>query len=243
MDWDEYTDEQTSEYTFTVDQVKRLEAVLKAGDIRFTESTSDQVEVTLKAKNRNVQVETTDDGNLTIKDNGRSNKHSNSCYIVRVAVPSTFTWKKMEVKSSAGDVDFETDVRCEGNITVQSNAGDVTTMGLTASEIQLKLSAGDCEIDGDVTGDITLQSSAGDSDMTGTLKGDLDLTSSAGDVDFVLNGVKNDYNYDITSTVGSISIAQEDIEDGVNHSYKQDNGAEYTISASSTAGSLSIDFE
>lgn len=162
-------------------------------------------------------------------NNGRISFSSNEEYI-----PISFTFNGYE------DDDMKIAVyvpeSCK-TLTLDSNLGDVTISDLTLDKFSADLDAGSLEANNIIMKKGEIDLNLGNIDLSGDFSDSLDIDVDAGDMDLVLNGAKDDYNYDLDTDLG-------DIEVGGDHHRDRDNskGKDRLITADTNLGSLTISF-
>lgn len=262
VEYDEFTDAETTEYTFSPEEVKEIQ-VQTVGDIQIKKSEDTQIKVIVKTRNCKIDVKAEQEKLSVSKEKTDWTKGMNISSIVRIQVPQSISWKNINFETSAGDIDIAEalqaqeiqmkssagDIQCEKNlqaeqtIQVTASAGDVDLCDLSASETTIKVMAGDLDVTGKVQGNLNLENMAGDIDIEGSVQGNLQAKASAGNVDLELNGRLEDYNYDVKATCGDVTVNEQSYEKTVGGAYQQEFGAKNKISVKATAGDVDITVE
>jgi len=133
-------------------------------------------------------------------------------------LPEGTNYEKIDILMSSGDITIEglnTDA-----VDIVDSYGNVTCKDITATKFDSELSSGDLGLY--------------DADLE-----EIDLQSSYGDVLLRLAGSAADYDYDISTSFGKITVAGKDYED----SYSQENTGTRSIFANLSSGDIKVKFE
>lgn len=105
--------------------------------------------------------------------------------------------------------------------------------------LQCDLSMGSGTVEAPLRGQIQIDSGMGDLAITGTVEGQLDATIGMGDINLTVAGPQGDYEYDLSTGMGELSLNGETQSD---NSLDKDNG-KHDISLSTGMGDVSLSFE
>lgn len=260
LEYDDFTDAETTEYTFSKEEVKNIQ-MQTIGDIQIKASEDAQVKVIVKARNCKIQVQTDQGGLKVTEENGGIGKKVSA--IVRILLPKSVEWEDINLETSAGDISVAEALQAQ-NIQMKSKAGDILCKKKmqagqsiqvvdTAGDVEMedfdaptgsvKVMSGDLDVKGTVKGNTILENLAGDTEIKGRIQGELQMNSTAGDVALELKGTLKDYDYDIKATCGDVNVNDKSYEKTVGGAYQQEFGAENKISVKCTAGDVDITVE
>lgn len=90
--------------------------------------------------------------------------------------------------------------------------------------------------------ELFLRAGVGQLDVDRMTADDIIIDCGVGSIDATAVGKENDYNYDITSNVGSVSIDDEDYE-GLGVSREIDNGADKRMQIDCGVGTVDVCFD
>lgn len=136
---------------------------------------------------------------------------------ITVTVPRDTELNSMDVDLGAGDVNLE-DMNIK-EVTTDLAAGDFSAGSCTFGSVKCDLAAGDCRLK--------------DTDLS---RCKIDV--AAGDADLNLRGTREDYQYDLDASIGSIRVGQEKYGE----EYVSDSGTGNTIQVDSSVGDIRISF-
>lgn len=154
--------------------------------------------------------------------------------------------EKLELKNSYGDITLlnlnqgqYTKNADDRSLYVSMSSGNFDGTGLSFQKVQCTNNYGDMTLSA-VTADTveaTLQS--GDLFMNDISADNVDVDSSYGDVTMVMNGKEKDYNLNIHSAYGAVSIGSSKYEGNVKSDYQAEKDIEVTVSS----GDVSLNFK
>lgn len=113
------------------------------------------------------------------------------------------------------------DANCSGDVSMQSEIGDII-------------------FDGTVMGDLLASTKKGSIDISGEMDGSITLTGEeSSNITLKLNGAPEKYNYSVSVPNGSILYNDEGT---ISKTLEKDNGADNTISIKGNGADVSITF-
>lgn len=221
---------QTTTERASYDGVRALE-IDDASDVRLVGAPAGRpleviARVTEGLRSPDRSAERTADGELRLSSSSCSAFFASSCEVdYEIRVPSDTV---VRAEASGGDVLVE-DLTTTAPLALESSAGDVTAIDVTAPSVALASNAGDVEARGLSAERVEVDSSAGD--VLASLRTPAErllASSSAGDVDvFVPDAV---YRVEATSSAGDVDASE----------IRTDPGAQRSIVARSSAGDVRV---
>ena len=249
----------TNEYTFPCmgdtgdSRVDSLDLDVYYGDVRIVENIKNpeeiRVQVEYRKKNHKRVLEAYKDGTaLIIRETGSRRSRNNDSTRITIAIPrgmedETHMLREILLKQDAGAISVDMPLTAvEINITV--NAGECDAQSkLTALEtLKLDVGAGEMDMKELEAPELFLSAGVGQLDVDRMTADDIIIDCGVGSIDATAVGRENDYNYDITSNVGSVSIDDEDY-DGLGVSREIDNGADKRMQIDCGVGTVDVCFD
>lgn len=235
FDDDEYDDDDESDDTEDVasgeafSDVENLKLDVGACEVRIKTGTDDKIYVDdSKMKKENAVQKTLSDDGKTLEITTKMNSSFSFKDLRRVKgtlviyLPEDYKFNQVEMEYGASAVDINE---------------------LNAKSLKLQIGASSCTIkDADVE-ELKAETGAGSLDFYGAVEKNADLNCGAGSVTLDLEGEEEDYNYEVTSSVGSVEIGNDiDLGGLISEKYSIDNGSGSAIQVSNGAGSVEIRF-
>jgi hypothetical protein len=220
----------TTERVRTYDGVRALD-ISGASDVRLTSAPAGtplqvRARVTEGLRSPERDARRLSDGTLVLRSSCPI-LFGGSCDVdYEIAVPAGTA---VRVDASGGDVVAE-DLVSSLPVQLESSAGDITAVDVTAPELNLSSSAGDVDASGISADTVSAESSAGDVSLSLLTPPDrVDADSSAGDVELVLPDMT--YRVDASTSAG-------DVDD---RAVRTDPESPRIVHAQSSAGDVRIE--
>lgn len=155
---------------------------------------------------------------------------------ITVYVPKGFEAKEMDLEVSAGTVTIDSIVA--KNAEIKMNAGKVSGSNVTISDSgKVKVNAGTLELEDVNFHDTKIQQNAGAATLSGSFTGETKAECNAGSMTIKANGTEKEYNFQIESSAGSITLNGERYS---NTKSEIDNNANNEFDVECNAGSITI---
>lgn len=134
--------------------------------------------------------------------------------ILKICIPSNKVFEKVDISTGAGKI--SADYMSANSVELKLGAGKTQFEHLNAgSDIDIKGGAGDVIINDGSLNNLSTAMGAGKLSLTAALFGENDLKLGVGKTALTVIGSKNDYNLNIMSGIGKISINEtNDVEMG-----------------------------
>lgn len=127
-------------------------------------------------------------------------------------------------------------------VSLELGAGVLYIEDIVTGELDIDMGAGQATVDHFKAGDLEVSCGAGEVTLTGTVEAGADLECGTGQITYHAAGAEEDYNYDMKSGIGDITINSRSVS-GLGKENFVNNEAYKTITASCGIGEISIDFE
>lgn len=180
-------------------------------------------------------------GTLYVKDVGwnKKYKHINGRELV-LTVPKGICWESAEMDADIGGVELETLEAKE--VELDAEMGSIQIGQLTADFLKAQASMGSVEIQNAQLYGMEAEASMGSVMLSGTVSGDIEAESEMGSIVLALAQKKEDFNYEISAELGSVTLGDEEYS-GMSSAKKVDSGAEFRMALNSSMGDIDISFE
>ncbi len=126
-------------------------------------------------------------------------------------------------------------------IGVDIGAGEMRCDEIRAQELSVSIGAGQATVSGGEVKDVDISVGAGQVNYAGAVTGDLDVECSMGAVYLELAGEEKDHNYDISCSMGSVTVG-DDSFGGMGVSREIDNGSESEVTLDCSMGEIAVTF-
>lgn len=184
---------------------------------------------------------------------------TNQNHMVTVWIPENQTYREISFDVGSGDIHAQ-GLNAD-NIKFDVGSGEIRTQALNADDIRIDVGSGAVTISQMETrnltvdigsGQVTLEKSTvkdfadievgvGQVDYTGSITGNLDAGCSVGAMYFKLTGSKEDHNYEVDCSMGSVTVGSESFG-GVAASRSIQYGVASNFDLDCSIGEISITF-
>lgn len=243
FDWDEYDDDFDEKHThfeggsadgytseFSDLYARKLEVEVRKGKVVvLDDSDTDQITVSSSADRSDWSAYSEDDElKVKLSPKGWDGRDYRDV-VVYVHVPKDYRFEEVEFKVKAS--------RSAKN----SEGPSIAAENLLAGKLELDTEVGAISVKNAVVGKLEVQSDVGAVKFEGSVDGDVEAECSVGAISLDLAGEKADYNYEIQSRVGSVTVAGEGFA-GLSKKKKIDNGAAKKMELECSTGAVSVKF-
>lgn len=157
---------------------------------------------------------------------------------IYITIPAGTELSDFDLEVNAGNVEWK-DITA-GDFDIDVNAGNIELYGVNIiGKMEISCSAGNVEVDNASVSDLYISLSAGNVDWSGDARGNINADSNMGNVTIRLSGDVDDYNYDVNSNMGSVTLNGKEYE-GWSETINIQNGAEKNIILSSNMGNIDV---
>lgn len=240
-------EEGASALSYAKAEVQSLDVEVKMGQITIVQSDSDAIEISATgAAEAVLTAQVLWDGTLQIQDHTPlsvrqrylPNRAAELLHLT-IALPADGSYQKVELEADAAEISVGQEITAD-EIDISLDAGTLRGESLLTAirEMDLETNAGEIVLDQIQVGTLSIECTAGNVTAAGSVAGNLEVDSDVGNVELTLAGALGQYNYEIESTAGSISVA------GETYSGKQriNNQSPFTMELEAAAGSISVEF-
>lgn len=157
-------------------------------------------------------------------------------------IPADVSFDEMKLELGAGKFEAEIPLVLE-NFEGEVGAGQMIVEGLSCNSFDVNVGAGEFlgkELT--VKAEAALKVGAGHIYLQGDVKGDLDAECSLGGAELTLAGSKEDFNYEIECTAGSVMVGNAEYA-GFASERSVDNGAAKEMNLECAMGAIEVEFE
>lgn len=255
-DWDSAD---TDEYTFPCmgdagdSRVDSLNLDVYYGSVYIEENVKSSDEICVKIeyrkKNHRRMVEAYKDGmELNIRETGSKRSRNNDSTRITIAIPrgmgeDPHILKEILLKQDAGEISVDMPLTAEKiNITVNAGECDVESRLTALETLTADISAGEINFSEIEAPELFLIAGVGELDVDQMTADDIKIDCGVGSIDATAVGRESDYDYDITSNVGEVTIDDESYA-GLGTSKNINNGADKKMQIDCGVGSVEISFD
>ncbi len=158
---------------------------------------------------------------------------------VTIYVPEFVTLSSVNIECDAGSIHVE-DIKGVENLKIEADASDVDVKKGVYGTIDISVNAGDVSIENvDVNTLMRSYMNVGDLDIAGRIDGDIYIEVDMGDIDIETGYELSQYEYDISSSLGSMDVYGID-EDGINGELKGNKDGKYSMHINVDVGDISV---
>lgn len=247
FDWDQYEDDfdeddyrldsrNANSYSSEFSQIyaRKLEVEVRRGRVVILDD-SDSDEITVSSDlDRSYWSAYSEGDELKVKIAPKTwDGKDYSDAVVYVHVPKEYRFDEAELKVKA--------LRRKG-ISYHGEEGPVIIAeNLQAGKLELEAEVGSIAVTGADVGKLDVQSDVGALEFVGNVDGSVEAECSVGAIKLDLNGKKTDYNYEIKSRVGSVTVDGESFA-GLSNEKKIDNKAAKKMELECSTGAVVVKF-
>lgn len=243
--WNE-KDYKKNEYTFSSDEIKKLDLDIGASimEIKCEDVEDYQVEIQNNVKYGSTKCYV-EDSALCIDSDFNYwgvNFGKQKANKITLVIPKKAKLEEIEFSLGAGS--------CTGDllqadaVDIEIGAGNLQMRQLKANEnMKLSVGAGNAEFDKLETESLNVVCETGRCyAKKAVTTSDTDLQCDVGYIYMKLQGAQDSYNYDLECSVGSIKIAEQ-THSGLDYSKETDYGADKQLAVECNVGSVEIEFD
>ncbi len=197
--------------SFPETEVQSLDIDVRYGEIYLKDSDSGQIEITVDAPKRNTYKCSNDNGTVKLEDktphykwnDGWAKKYDVN---ITIAVPKGKEFEKIKLVTNAGTIKSTHNFTAK-EIDLEVDAGELTAEYLEAKEeFSIDVGAGNLEISDIKTDALDVDCGVGEVKISGTVLKKAEADCGVGKITMALAGNEEDYDYEISCGLGSVSI-------------------------------------
>lgn len=254
----------TDEYTFSCrghhedhenhgdSHVDSLDLDVYYGEVRIVENMENpeeiQVKVEYRKKNHKRKVEAYADGTvLRIREIGSKRSKNNDSTRITVSIPKTLEHEnhileEILLKQDAGEIFVDMPLMAE-KIDITVNAGECQADEILSAskEFKVDVSAGEVDLKEIQASELSLKVGVGELDIDRMDADNIYIDCGIGSIDATASGREDDYDYDIMSSVGEVSIGDRS-SGGFGAQQHINNGADKKMQIDCSIGTVDISF-
>lgn len=154
-------------------------------------------------------------------------------------LPQDISLQFMQVSLGAGQLKMR-DMTVQ-NMTADVGAGQLSMEKMDIETLELSIGAGELQAKDTRVQNLSASVGMGNLEFSGAIDAAADISCSMGNVSMELEGVKEDFNYELHCVAGNMDIDGEK-HTGVEMSKTIDNGADKSIEIDCSMGNVEVDF-
>lgn len=247
-DW--YDDDGEDDYLSASGQEVSIDHLAEAEEVKeLTVEIGERLLIIQSTDDTNYSIECEDidklkcyvDGNELIIVDKRRHKNNNwNNEEIYLNIPEKALLSDISIKMGAGKIIADQLVADE--LSVGIGAGKMELAEVNAKESSFNIGAGEIIINSGILKDTELSVATGRIDFEGTIQGELDAECSVGTISMLLSGTEEDHNYEVASSMGTISVAGNSMS-GFAEKRTMHNDAASNFELKCSMGTINIDFE
>lgn len=232
-------------------KVDKLDVRVFYGTVNIIENTDNeetiQVAVEYRKENHRRKVEAYKDGTtLRIEETGSKRSWKNDSTRITIQIPKELQnniLEEISLKQDAGDINIDTPLAAK-NLVIEVDAGECQAdEKLTAKKAcSVDVGAGEIDLREVEASKLTLTANIGEIDISGITADDIVVDCGIGTIDATVCGREQDYNYDISCSMGEISIGEDEYA-VLSARKKIDNSADKKMMIDCNVGEVDISFD
>lgn len=158
---------------------------------------------------------------------------------ITIEIPANMTFEEVNVEVGAGIMDISSLEARE--LDAQIGAGELRLNNIVAGELSAEIGAGRMDAQNVTAQEAEFSVSMGECIYNGIIKRELDAECDMGNMELMLEGNREDYNYEIECSAGNIEVDKSSwhalgMEKSIN------NGAAGTIDLTCNMGNITVSF-
>lgn len=232
------------EESFEVKDIDALDIELDYGYVELKDSDSENITISVDAPKRRSYSCKVEGSVLNLEETTKypGVNHNSLKADIIIGIPKGTEFKEIELSTDAGKIEISHALHAK-EISLDVDAGKLSAKSVVAEkELSLETGAGEIIIDSFSADTVSIDCGVGNMELKGKVKQDLEAACGVGNIDLELEGKEEDYNYDISCGMGSITI------NGMTYSAlgknkEIDNDASGEISLECGVGAIDVEVE
>ncbi len=246
----------TNEYAFKWngegdERITGLDLDVYYGKVRMEASAGNDVQVIVEYRKKNHRriVEVFNDGGtLKIQETGSKHSRNNDSTRITIGIPAQMMEEEhmleaISLKQDAGAIYTDMPLKAE-KISIEVNAGECLAYEkLTAlREFSANVGAGKIDLEAVEAPEVSLNADVGQIDTEMITVDNMYIDCGIGAIDAQVSGKERDYNYDISCSVGEVSIGDHDFH-AIGAKKEIDNSVDKTMRVDCNIGQVDVSFD
>lgn len=180
-------------------------------------------------------------GKLYVKDVGKNKKYGRTNNRkITLTVPAGIVWSEVELEADMSYIRTENLQAVKALL--EADMGSVEIWNLTVEKLTVDAEMGGVAVRKMQTGYLEIDAEMGNVELAGTVNGNIDVDAEMGSVELRLNQKREDFNYELTSSMGGIELGNKSYG-GLDRAKYINNGADKKMDLDSSMGSIEISFK
>lgn len=227
---------------FNASEVNNISVDVDAASIYVKPSADeDEIRVDLQHGQEKYYSCVLDGDTLQIRYDQKNYRYHRKSPEITIYLPSDKNFGTLDFVIGAAEMEFDDQaISCE-RLTIDVGAGSLEAERFDVTELlDIEIGAGEVNVDSGTFGEVKIDCAMGSVELSGKLNGDLTGSCSMGSIEIELDGNEEDYNYDLTCSMGEMTVngRTRAAFDGT-HTEKNEN-AVGTISMDCSMGSVEL---
>lgn len=160
-------------------------------------------------------------------------------YIV-LTVPSGKEWEEASLSADMGYIEMDALRACKAEL--DADMGSIEIETVSAGEMDIEADMGSVELSDARIGKLDMSADMGSITVYGIVEGDIEAEADMGSIEMTLAQEETDFNYEITASMGSVSINRSEFS-GLDQEKAINHGALKKMELDSSMGSIEILFD
>lgn len=223
---------------FVKDEVNSLDMSAKYGEyeIQMWDGDSYFIESTKGADRVKYSL---DNGELKIKVSGKYSIFKKENIKAKIYVPKDTMLDSVVLNIGAGTL--KCDKLMAEKLNVKVGAGEGSFNAIEAKNVDFNVGAGEGKIQNSKLVQCRFEVGVGEIDVEANITGDVDVDCGIGEVNMNILNYYTDFNYDLTTGIGDIKIADKKYS-GMGNGIVSTNGADRTMKIKNGMGDVKVEF-
>lgn len=216
-------------------------------DIKIVKSTDNYgVSCRLNGQEEDFNVEVKD-GTLYISDKSEDmtvtfnifNFNIGDSDVITVYVPDDVVLENIKIDGNVGDIDIG-GIQGAKELHITNDTGDVDIVGGTFETLDINTDVGDITAERvTVTKEMSVMSDVGDIELDGEFRCDGNIQSRVGDVDLNTSVSKEEYNYNLSASIGDIDVFGKEYDGS--GAVENSTSAKYKLTITTDVGDIDVE--
>lgn len=182
------------------------------------------------------------DRTLYLKDSEayKKNIHIDDRELI-LTIPSDIVWQEATLKAGLSSLEMETLNAREADL--DAEMGSIRIGSVTAEDLEVSSSMGSVSIDSIQTDALEVSAEMGSAELSGIVNGNIEAESNMGSIELTLLQKESDFNYEVASGMGSVTVNGEKYTTDKEKKVRVNNDADKNMNLQSSMGSIDISFK
>lgn len=154
-------------------------------------------------------------------------------------VPENYNYKEVEIDLGAGALELSN--LCAEKASLDVGAGRIVVNGAEVKKLEANVGMGQIELTDIVVTDFEAEVGMGELLVNGAVQGNIDAECSMGNLELKLEGVQEDFNYELSGAMGNLTLDGQNYS-GFSNEKKINNNAKKKMEIECSMGNVTISF-